>query len=459
MLDTSIRGAAQRFGDDIAYDGWDRTLTYAQLDDESDRAAGGLIDRGVGEGDVVVLRMVSGADYLVAYLGAAKVGAITAGINPKLAGPEQDALEQRVEPAIVVTEPLPHGNPPAPLPPDDDRLTTIVFTSGTTGLPRGAMFGNRELAAIAAIDRGDADGQWGGGAPMLASTQFPHIGFMTKLPWYLQSGSRLVALEHWTADGVLEAVARHRMPTIGGVAPQIALLLRSDRMDSEDLSCVRALIVGGAMSAPGLVSEARDRFGAPYSIRYSSTESGGVGLGTAFDADDDEALHSIGRPRPGVDATVADDGELLVRSPAQMRGYWNDPEQSEATLRDGWLHTGDRASVDNTGLFRITGRIKDMYIRGGYNVAPGEVESVLSTHPDVRDVAVVGRPDDVMGEIGVAVIAVRPGSPAPDLDGLRSHAEGSLARWKLPEDVVVVDALPLTPMQKVDRAALRELVT
>jgi acyl-CoA synthetase (AMP-forming)/AMP-acid ligase II len=459
MLGRIIGEAAVRFGDQVAYDGWDRQLSYAQLDRESSRVAGGLAAAGVAEGDVVAIRLPSGADYLVSYLAAAKIGAITAGINPKLAPPEQDALEQRVEPRLTLTEQPPEADPVDRVPDDATRPTAIVFTSGTTGLPRGAVFGESELDAIARIDRGDSYDSWGGAGAMLASTQFPHIGFMTKLPWYLQSGARIVALDRWRADDVLATVAKHRMQSIGGIAAQIALLLRSPLLDSLDLSCVQALIVGGAMSPPGLVREARDRFGAAYSIRYSSTECGGVGLATAFDADDDEALHSIGRPRPGIDAAVADDGELLLRSPAMMRHYWNDPEATATTIVDGWLHTGDLVNIDDRELFRITGRLKDMYIRGGYNVAPGEVEAAISDHPQVAEVAIVPRADEVMGEIGVAVVVPRNRNAPPALDSVREHAANRLASWKLPEAIVVTDSLPLTPMQKIDRAALRDLAS
>jgi acyl-CoA synthetase (AMP-forming)/AMP-acid ligase II len=458
VLDAVIREAARLFGDAIAYDGWDGRLTYVELDRRSDEVAGGLSRLGVGPGDVVALRLPSGADYLIAYGAAAKLGAVTAGVNPKLTDAEQLSLTTGVEPAIVLTE-LPEPAPaPDSLEPDPDRPVVIVFTSGTTGMPKGALFRHRQLAAITDIDLGPTAGEWGGGAPLLASTQFAHIGVMTKLPWYLRTASRIVALERWQADDVLRAVAEHRMSTIGGVAPQIALLLRSPLIDELDLSCVKALVVGGAMSPPVLVREARERFGAPYSIRYSSTESGGVGLATALDAGDDEALHSIGRPRPGVEVRVTDDGELCLRSPAQFSEYWRDPASTAATIDGGhWVHTGDLATIDETGLVRISGRVKEMYIRGGYNVAPAEVESVLGEHPSVAQVAVAARPDDVMGEVGVAFVVPRQGADAPTLDELRAHAADRLAAWKLPEAVVVVDELPLTAMQKLDRTALARL--
>jgi acyl-CoA synthetase (AMP-forming)/AMP-acid ligase II len=286
---------------------------------------------------------------------------------------------------------------------------------------------------------------------------------MTKLPWYLHTGSTLVAPARWRADDVLEAVERHRIPVIGGVAPQIALLVRSPLLDRLDLSCVRQFVVGGSQSTPALVREVRERFGADYSIRYSSTESGGVGLGTAFGAPDEEALHTIGRPRPGVEARVADPGddgvgELQLRSPAQLDSYWGDPAATAAAVDpDGWLHTGDLARVDDAGRFHLAGRLKEMFIRGGYNVFPAEVEAVLEDHPAVAELVVAPRSDEVMGEVGVAVVSVRPGCDPPSVDELRAFARDRLAAWKLPEDVVVVPHLPRTPMDKIDRRAAATL--
>ena len=210
--------------------------------------------------------------------------------------------------------------------------------------------------------------------------------------------------------------------------------------------------------------EARERFNAPYSIRYSSTECGGVGTLTALDAPDEEALYTVGRPRPGIDLEIRDEagaavpvgepGEVCLRSGAVMSGYWRDPEATAVALRDGWLHTGDLGRIDEQGCLRLVGRSKEMFIRGGYNVFPMEVESVLSAHPSVSEVAIVPRPDPVMGEIGVAVVVPRDAAAPPSLEDLRAFATGQLATWKLPEDLRVVEALPLTAMQKLDRRAL-----
>jgi len=458
-----VAEAARRFGDTEALatpQGW--ALTYAQLDAAADEVAVGLARRGVQEGDVVALVLPSGCEYAVAYVALARLGAITVGVNPVLApveranaldvvGPRMaittaalaqgvpDDLVEVIEPAtspdaVLATLRVPGAAPPT-LSDDPDRPVAIVLTSGTTGRPKGAVFCGRQLDAVTRYDLG-ADGleRWGGGGPMLAGTQFAHVGFMTKFAWYVRIGATLELLDRWRAADVLDVVERTRMPVIGGVAPQVALLLRDPTFDARDLSAVQALVIGGAPSSPALVTEARARFGATYSIRYSSTESGGVGTGTAFDAPDAEALHTVGRPRPGMAIAIRDAegrdlpagevGEVCIRSDAVMAGYWNDPVATAEALRDGWLHSGDLGVLDGTGCLALVGRSKEMYIRGGYNVYPMEVEAVLGEHAGVREVAIVPRPDDVMGEVGVAVVVPTDPSAPPTIDELRAFATG-----------------------------------
>jgi acyl-CoA synthetase (AMP-forming)/AMP-acid ligase II len=358
------------------------------------------------------------------------------------------------------------GGPPPALADDPERPVAIVFTSGTTGLPKAAVFCERQLEAVAVADTGGAWAPPGQAGPaMLASTQFAHIGITTKLPWYLRMATRTHILGRWRAADALRTIAEQRMPTIGGVAPQLALMVRSPEAAAHDWEHVQTVVVGGAASPPALVAAARATFGAAYSIRYSSTESGGCGTGTAFDAGDDEALHSVGRPRGAIEVSARDDdgrevaagevGELWLRSPTQMSGYWGDPEATAAAITaDGWLRTGDLARIETDGLVRLAGRAKEMFIRGGYNVYPAEVEAVLAAHPAVLEVAVVPRPDPVMGEIGVAVVAPRDPAAPPSLDDVRAFLDGRLAAYKLPEALRVVAELPLTPMQKVDRRSL-----
>jgi acyl-CoA synthetase (AMP-forming)/AMP-acid ligase II len=469
-LASTVRKAAERFGPRTAFiDPDGRRVSYADLDERSNEVAAGLRAAGIGMGDAVLLRLPSDSAYVVAYAAAAKVGAITAGVNPRLAPPEQAAVSATAGGALELdsadqVEALRRPEAFEPLEDDPERAVALVFTSGTTGEPRGALFRNRQLAAVTRIDVGDS---WGdptaAPVPMLAGTQFAHVGFTTKLPWYLRLGMTTHILGRWRATDALACIAEHRIPSLGGVAPQMALLLRED-LDAYDLTCVKTIVMGGAASPPAMVREAMARFDAAYSIRYSSTESGGCGTGTDFDADEEEALFTVGRPRGGIEIGICDDktgplpdgevGEVWLRSPTTMSGYWRDDEASADALTRDWLRTGDLGFIDDRGCLRLAGRRKEMFIRGGYNVHPAEVESVLADHPRVADVAIVPRPDDVMGEIGVAVVVPADPDCPPTLEELRTFLGPRLARYKLPEAIRFVETIPLTPMQKVDRRGL-----
>jgi acyl-CoA synthetase (AMP-forming)/AMP-acid ligase II len=466
----TVRAAAERFGPRTAFVDPDGTrVSYADLHQRSDEVAAGLRAAGVRPGEVVLLRLPSDSTYVVAFAAAAKVGAVTAGVNPRLAPPEQAAVSVAAGGALELetqdqVEALRRPEPVDPLPDDPERPVALVFTSGTTGEPKGALFRDRQLAAATRIDVADA---WGDPTveptPMLAGTQFAHVGFTTKLPWYLRLGMTTHILGRWRAADALACIAEHRIPSLGGVAPQMALLLRED-LEAYDLECVKTIVMGGAASPPAMVREAMARFDAAYSIRYSSTESGGCGTGTDFDADEEEALFTVGRPRGGIEIGICDDeagplpdgevGEVWLRSPTSMSGYWRDEAATEHALVRDWLRTGDLGFIDERGCLRLAGRLKEMFIRGGYNVYPAEVESVLADHPSITDVAIVPRPDDVMGEIGVAVVVPADETAPPSLEELRTFLEPKLARYKLPEAIRLVDAIPLTPMQKVDRRGL-----
>jgi acyl-CoA synthetase (AMP-forming)/AMP-acid ligase II len=492
MLPTTVTEAARRFGDRPAYiteAGW--SLSYADIDHFSDEVAVGLAHRGVGAGDVVALVLPPGPEYLLAYCAAAKLGAITAGVNDRLSARERAQVLEIADPAVVLAAPhltpddarsieiaaatspdgslaelREQGAAPPLLPPDPDRPIAIIFTSGTTGVPKGALYCNRQLAFITRTDVGDA---WDGGGRSFTGTSFAHLGFMTKLPGNLRRGGTNFIMTRWRARAALELLERERMTTVGGVPAQLALMLREPDFDAFDLSSLRFIVTGGGPITPSLAAEARARFDALLATRYSCTEAG-IGLGTAFDDPEEDAIVSVGRPHASVELALRDEadrdvassqiGQVCLRSPAVMREYWHDAEQTAAAFTaDGFVRTGDLGWVDDAGRLRLVGRSKEMYVRGGYNVYPVEVEAVLSTHPEVAAVAVVGRPDDVMGEVGIAVVVPRDRARPPELAGLRAFAAGQLAAFKLPEALHVVDALPLTAMEKVDRRALVDEVT
>jgi acyl-CoA synthetase (AMP-forming)/AMP-acid ligase II len=499
VLGDVVREAAARYGETALYvtpDGHE--LSYAALDRRSDEVALGLAARGVRAGDVVALILPSGPAYAVAYVASAKIGAVTAGVNDRLSPPERlrclavarprlvvastelvratevaDARNDVVEvdlgadPGAVLGE---LGRPGSgagleTLAPDGDRPVAVVFTSGTTGDPKGAVFTWRQLEAIGEVDGG---GRWGGGGRGLSSTSFAHLGYMTKLPQALRGGGTTFLMARWSAGEALAMVERHRVTSLGGIPTQVELMLRHDDFDVTDTSSVRLIAMGGGPSTATLVREARRRFAVPVVVRYTCTEAG-VGVGTAPEDPPEDAEQSVGRARRGVELTVRGDddrvlpagepGHVCLRSAAAMLEYWRDPEATKAVFTaDGAVRTGDLGYVDERGRLHLSGRSKEMYVRGGYNVFPLEVESVLADHPGVAHVAVVARPDPVMGEIGVAVVVPRRAGAVPTLEALRAHAKGRLAAHKLPEGILIADELPRTAMEKIDRGALGTLV-
>ncbi|CAB5034529.1 unannotated protein [freshwater metagenome] len=505
MLSEIAREAGQRFGDRAVVVAADGVLTYEELDRAADALAVQLSQRGVARSDRVGLLLPSGGDWVVAAVAVSRLGAVFAGISPTLSVPERATLISLLGARLTLADPtLLEGLPlraeiavmkpgsraiesaalepvasdfPSPAFNDlaadhvaaDDDAAVICFTSGTTGQPKAAVYCISQLRGIQSIDLGPgAEQRWGGGSPMLASTQFAHVGMSTKLPWYLRLGNTLHVMPRWRAEDALRLVAQHRISTLGVVAPQLALMLRSPLMDSLDLTCVTSIIAGGAASAPSLVREARERFGAGYSIRYSSTESGGVGIATAFDSPEEDGLQTVGLARPGVEVRIADEqdsplqtgevGELQLRSAAVMQHYWNDPSATNSALTaDRWLRTGDLASMDSTGRVMLAGRRSEMYIRGGYNVFPAEVEAALLEHPRVISAVVVPYPDEILGELGLAMICVQDPERPPTLEELREHGSHLIAKYKLPDMVVIAQSLPLTTAQKLDRAAAQTM--
>ena len=491
MLPEAIRQASKKFSETVAYISHEgKTITYRELDQFSDEVAAWMRTKGLSEGSVVALCLPSGIEYILSYLAAAKLGAVTAGINPRFTEPEQLRVLVALGPDLILTSQSIDGpelgnaqvelvdtssdsgffmrtnrvqnEELSILPFNLDRAVCICFTSGSTGIPKGALFTNRQLQAISTIDTG---GAWGGAGHRYASTEFAHVGVMTKLPWLLASGGTTHLIEKWKAEPILQLIHDHRISAVSAIAPQIALMLQVNELDRFDFDCVKAIVTGGALASPELVKAGREFFGAPWSIRYSSTESGGVGLGTSLDADDEEALYTVGRPRPGIEASIRDEdgrpapagdiGEIWIRSNAVMSRYWNDPSSTEETIVEGWLRTGDLAFQDTRGCFHLAGRTSEMFIRGGYNIFPLEIERAISTHSNVSEVAVIPRKDEIMGEIGVAVIVPKDMNDPPTLEDIREHSHKLLASYKLPEAIRITDRLPRNASDKIDRLKLR----
>jgi acyl-CoA synthetase (AMP-forming)/AMP-acid ligase II len=475
-----------------------QAMTFARWDRAADGVAGLLAGHGVARGSVVCLLLPSSIDYMVCYAAAARLGAVTSGINLRLGDAEVASILERTRPTVTVVEDGadsdrgPMGivverstareaadGPPPPTMPGLERTdpVAVVWTSGTTGLPKGAVFDHASLAAVAA----GTDVLSEAGDRRLSPLPFAHVGSMTR-PWdEIANGvTTVITPTPWRAADAVRIMAEERITVAQGVPTQWALVLAESGLDGADLSSLRIAGTGASRVPAELVATMRHRLGVPVVVRYTSTEAS-LGTGTVPGDPDEVVATTVGRPVPGVALAIVDEagatlpaddvGRVRLRSAAVMRGYWGGPTRgpgaagvvydraaTDAVLSaDGWLTTGDFGFTDPGGCLHLVGRANELYIRGGYNVYPAEVEGVLGGHPGVAQVAVVGATDPVLGEIGVAFVVPASGTTpdeAPLLAELRDLARSSLADYKAPDRLVLMDSLPLTSMMKVDKRSL-----
>ena len=462
-----LRGVAREHPNRDAYVEANRRMTFAEWDRAADGLAAELAEQGVRGGDVVALRLPSSLDYAVCYQAAMRLRAITTGLNPRLGPAEVDDILHRAAPRVVI-EPgdlarvraAYERRPVALAEPQPDDPVAIVWSSGTTGRPKGAVFDHRNLAAVSI-------GAGAMGAPFdvrLAPIPFAHVGYMSR-PWeeIENAITTVVTSDPWSASEHLMLMARERVTAGQGVPTQWRLVLDHADFPAADLSELRIAGTGAATVPPELVREMERRLRCPVVIGYTSTEAA-ITTGTVPGDSPEIIARTVGRARVNVELEVVDDrgrhcpvggvGRVKCRSDAVMRGYWRDPERTAEVLdREGWLWTGDLGALDERGYLTLAGRRSEMYIRGGYNVYPAEIERVLSEHPDVAQIAVVGVPDRMLGEVGVAFVVGAPGA-TPRLEALRAWCGDVLADYKAPDRLVVLDALPIRSMGKVDKAAL-----
>ena len=464
-------------------------MSFAEWYRSADALAAALVERGVRPGDVVAIMLATSIDYAIAYGAIALAGGVATGLNPRLGEREIRSILGRAQPSAVILDPdlftiMAHGGVPhadivvvnrselAALYErsglgdrrprrDPSDAAVIIWTSGTTGIPKGAWFDHRNLHAAVA-SAGVMSNPYD---VKLVGTPFAHAGFMAKIWDQLGWGSTIViAPTPWRACDMLRLLVDERITVAGGVPAQWAKLLDLPGAAAADLSHVRLGLVATAPAAPELIERVSSTIGCPLVVRYAMTESPSI---TGTDPDDDPMVQcrTVGRPQAGMEIELVDDdgalvpqgevGRVRIRGECVMRGYWGDRDQTAAVLADdGWLTSSDLGLIDDSGNLVLVGRATDMYIRGGYNVYPLEVENVLAEHPGIEQAAVVGSPAPVIGEIGVAFVAPTDPMDPPTLAEVRMWVIDRLADYKAPDRLVILESLPLTAMMKIDKAEL-----
>ena len=476
-----------------------RSWTYRELNEQVDRCATSLLDLGVCHGDRVAALTINVPEFLEVLFACGKLGAVFVPLNFRLAGPELSfivndagvhtivvggeftALVDSVRSELCVRHYLAlqasEGGDwlvyddvvsrAAALASDNevstDETAIIMYTSGTTGRPKGAMLthGNmlwNNINAALAFDTLEDD------ITLVCAPLF-HIGGLnvTTLITMLKGGT-VVLLRAFDPAKVLDLIEEQRITTMFGVPAMFLFMSQVPGFADRDLSSVRTFICGGAPVPEPLIRVYLDR-GIPFVQGYGLTET--APFGSLLPKQDSlRKLGSAGLPPMFTEVRVVDDrmedvkageiGEVVIKGPNVMKGYWNRPDATaEAITHGGWFHSGDLGVLDDEGYLFLKDRMKDMIISGGENIYPAEVESVLSDHPSVADVAVIGMPDAKWGETVVAVVVKAEGAQLSPQDVI-DFANGRMARYKLPRQVVFTDLLPRNPAGKVLKRELRD---
>jgi long-chain acyl-CoA synthetase len=463
----------------------------------SRRFANVLVSMGVRPGDRVGVMLPNCLEVFEAYGGITAMGGVVVPVVFLLAPGEIRHILADCTPKVLVTSPLfldkareaveGMDRPPRlvvvgnPVPEDaeswsalmaeassefevvdreDDDVAVIMYTGGTTGRPKGVELGHRNLYwnAVTVADAVRLEP----GTPALLCLPVAHLFGMISGVIGQVLGLRGVVLEWFTQDGVLQAIQEHRIEYVAMVPTMMTLLLHHPAADGYDTSSLRTVFASAAPVPIELAEAFEKRFHCEVLEAYGQTEAAPAvalmrpGL--------PKKAGSTGPPLPGVEVRIEDDehgpvptghpGEICARSPGIMRGYHNLPDVTEATLKHGWLHTGDMGYLDENGYLFVTDRKKDLIIRGGFNVYPRDVEDLLLEHPGVAEVAVVGKPDERMGEEVVAFVVKAPGRD-PTADELLAYAAQRLATYKRPKEIVFAGALPKSPIGKVLKKDLR----
>ena len=472
------------------------TRTYEQLEDRTDRLAAGLAGLGVGDGDRVGVLDKNSAETMEVVIAAAKLGAVAVPLNWRLAVPElQQVIDDASAPVVVAHEEFgdaarslqgpravlevggdasyerliaDHEPLGSPVTGDDDTVVLQLYTSGTTGAPKGVMLDNRNLQALTKVG-----GAWGVDETSVVLCAMPmfHIAGSGMTLIGLATGCHTVIVREVDPAALLDLMVDERVTNTFLVPAVIQMLCEVPGAADRDLSALRSIAYGASPITPTALRRAIEVLGRPLFQLYGLTET--TGAIVQLDADDHDPdgprshlLNAAGRPYPWVELRIVDlegndlptgeSGEILVRSTQTTPGYFNRPDATaEAIDADGWFHTGDIGHLDAGGYLYIDDRLKDMIITGGENVYPTEVEAALAEHPAVAEVAVIGVPDERWGETVKALVVTRAGHDVDEQE-LLDHTRERIAGYKRPRELEIVDALPYSSTGKLLKRVLRE---
>ncbi|MBT3258207.1 MAG: long-chain fatty acid--CoA ligase [Deltaproteobacteria bacterium] len=474
----------------------DVRLTFGEMNDRANRLANAMTKMGVKHGDTVALLAFNEKEYYDMYFGLGKIGAILTPVNYRLAGPEMayilddckadvfvfskdfieivDSFRNAVpaEKFIAISDSPPEWadsfetvmNESSAAEPEltggDDDTLTILYTSGTTGRPKGAEL-THNYFFWTSVNMMSTLGVTVGDSSVIALPLF-HIGGLAGLPWGVHQGMKIVLQRSFDPQGFLEIIQEEKISGFGAVPVLLDFLKLVPDFEKYDFSSVQTILVYAAPVPVTLIEEYNES-GIEVRQLYGMTEGC---QGTVLDSENAiSKAGSCGRPffhteirvvdEKGVDVEPEVKGEVLLRSQVMMKRYWNKPEATADTIKDGWLYSGDIGRMDKDGFLYIMDRKKDMIISGGENIYPAEVEDYLLRNLKLADVAVIGYNDDRWGESVRAVVVVKPGEQLTEQE-LINWCQDQMGKFKIPKSVIIVDAIPRTPTGKILKKDLRE---
>lgn len=467
-----------------------KDTNYPEFVDLVDRLSTGFRALGVQPDDRVMILAQNSPEWIASYFAALACGAVAVPVNPSLTASEVSYIVEHSTPKVVMAdhkfasslqERAPHVITLGPngnwekfarshspsrevLHKKPDDLAVIFYTSGTTGRPKGVMLGHGAVAANAGIVQTLYALSPSDRTLVSGSLSFIY-SIMTNCTSAISSGATIHLMERFHPEHVLRAIESQRITIFMGVPTMYVMMLEWAKDKSVETSSVRVTVCSGASLPWNLLLAVRERFDWTLLDLWGMTEGTPI---TSYAPSEHPRQDSCGHPLEGCGVRVEDDagrnaevdavGEVLLSGPPVMAGYYNNPAATAETLQDGWVRTGDLGRIDKDGFLYIVGRKKDLIIRGGANIYPTEVEDVLYGHAAVAECAVIGRPDDVYGEVVAAIVVLSEGTSATASD-LRLHCAVRLAEYKIPASFEIVPALPKGPTGKILKRELRERQT